>query len=75
MDRLELTKKLASHGFSDRAISFVPTNEKYCLLQQDDKWVIYFVERGIETYFQQFDSENDACEHLFNLLVRRGAAN
>lgn len=69
MKRLELTKKLASLGISDRALAFSPANDRYCVIQRGPVWVISFTERGIETYCREFASEDEACEHALQLLT------
>lgn len=73
MNRLELTKQLAIAGISDGILSFYPTNDKYCVVQDGRKWIVYFRERGVETYHSEFASEQDACAHLFQILLGRDA--
>jgi len=42
---------------------------KYCLLNQDNQWVVRRTEQGQQNYFQQFDNEDEACHHLFHLVT------
>lgn len=34
-----------------------------------DKWSVYYLERGIKTTNEIFDSENDACQFLYDQLM------
>jgi hypothetical protein len=68
MNRLELTKRLASAGISDSGLSFYPANDKYCLLSNEQGWIVQFLEHGVETYHAEFTSEDAACMHLFHIL-------
>jgi hypothetical protein len=74
MNRLELTKALANAGVSDRVVRFSDANDHYCLIKKGDLWVVYFIERGEETYFHSFSSEHEACMHLYALLVKASNA-
>ena len=67
MKRIELAQYMKKNGISDKAISFLPCNEKYCLINDGNKWVIYFDERRERTYYFEFESEDEACEELLNL--------
>jgi hypothetical protein len=72
MNRLELTKQLAAAGISDKAVTFSFANDKYCLIQRGADWVVLFNERGVETYFRKFQTEDEACAHVFDLLSKSG---
>jgi hypothetical protein len=67
----ELAEKLSSCGVSEDAYSLsggLP-NEAYCIENADDKWHVYYSERGIRTGQMSFDSEQDACDYLFQLVT------
>ena len=34
-----------------------------------NKWSVYYLERGIKTTNEIFDSENDACQFLYDQLM------
>jgi hypothetical protein len=51
MNRLELTKALADASISDQSVRFSDANDHYCLVKKGDAWVVYFIERGEEMYF------------------------
>lgn len=68
MNRIELAKYLKSEGISDRSISFVSTNEKYCLVKDGDEWCIFFDERRDRTFSKKFKTEESACEELLKLV-------
>ncbi|MCA3159972.1 MAG: hypothetical protein ING21_09965 [Burkholderiales bacterium] len=69
MNRLELTKALVDAGISDQSVRFSDANDHYCLVKKGDAWVVYFIERGEETYFRSFSSEHEACMHLYEILI------
>ncbi len=67
MKRLELAQYMKKNGISDKSISFLPCNGKYCLINEGKKWVIYFDDRNERTYYAEFESEDEACGELLNL--------
>jgi hypothetical protein len=44
-------------------------DQKMCLFKQEEKWVVYYCERGLEFDYVEFSSEEDACEEFYNRLV------
>ena len=44
-------------------------DECLCLEKIQDKWSVYYLERGIKTTNEIFDSENDACQFLYDQLM------
>ncbi|MBN9647735.1 hypothetical protein J0L31_12120 [Terrisporobacter glycolicus] len=45
-------------------------NEKYCLNYLIvKKWQVYYSERGVKTGLKEFDSEDEACNYLYELLI------
>jgi len=67
MNRIELAKYMKAQGLSDKAISFLPCSDKYCLVQNHDKWLIYFDERRERTFSEVYSSESEACVRLLEL--------
>lgn len=47
-------------------------NEAYCIEHTEDQWQVYYSERGQKSHIQQFETENEACKTLFQLLVDEG---
>lgn len=43
-------------------------NESYCLDKQDDKWEVYYSERGSKTDLEIFDTEDVACQYFLNKI-------
>lgn len=44
-------------------------DERLCLEKIQDKWSVYYLERGIKTTNEIFNSENDACQFLYDQLM------
>ena len=45
------------------------TDERFCLKKSDDKWQVYYLERGVKTTNRFFDSESDACQYIYDQLT------
>jgi hypothetical protein len=43
-------------------------NESYCIAPKDNKWEVYYSERGSKTSLKTFENENAACEHFLTLI-------
>ena len=39
-------------------------DERLCLVNENSKWVVYYLERGVRTTELFFDSEEEACEYI-----------
>lgn len=39
-------------------------NEQMCIEQRDDRWRVYYSERGLRSGLREFDSEAEACAYL-----------
>ncbi len=44
--------------------------ERYFLEQGPSGWSVYYWERGLRSGEQSFDTEDEACRHLLDLLLR-----
>jgi hypothetical protein len=44
--------------------------ERYVLSGGPDGWEVYYSERGERTGVERFDTEDEACDHLFVQLFR-----
>ena len=39
-------------------------DERLCLVNENSKWVVYYLERGVRTTELFFESEEEACEYI-----------
>ena len=39
-------------------------DERLCLVNEDSKWVVYYLERGVRTTELFFDCEEEACDYI-----------
>lgn len=39
-------------------------DERLCLIQENSKWVVYYLERGVRTTELLFNSEEEACNYI-----------
>lgn len=44
-------------------------DERYCLIRKEQKWNVYFSERGIKTTDELFESEDEACQFIYSKLT------
>jgi len=44
--------------------------ERYFIEQGPSGWSVYYWERGLRSGEQSFDTEDEACSHLLDLLLR-----
>lgn len=44
-------------------------NECYCLNKEKNKWEVYYSERGVKSQIVQFDTEEEACDYLYNTVI------
>jgi hypothetical protein len=73
MTKAELEQKLRDSGIRADAYSVEGGrhDERYCLDQPfAGTWAVYYSERGERTGERRFGSEAEACEYLFDLLIR-----
>lgn len=72
MDLKKLKTKLDKENISSDAYSLVGGQpwDKYCIEENYGKWFVYYSERGIRFQEKLFYNEDDACQHLYNLLIK-----
>ena len=70
MNRQELRKLLEAEGIRSNAYDLDGgnPNERYVLSGSDTSWSVYYSERGLESGWRPFASEETACEYLLKLL-------
>ncbi len=44
-------------------------DERICLIEEDEKWVVYYSERGVRTTERFFETEEAACKYIFETLM------
>lgn len=72
MNRASLCQLLDTEGVSRSAYSLhpePPSDETYCLDSELGGWMLYYRERGARTGVQHFDTEDEACRALLDLLL------
>lgn len=45
-------------------------DERLVLIQNDNMWEVYYLERGIKTTDLLFNTESEACKYIANKLVK-----
>lgn len=45
-------------------------DERVCLLKKEDKWIVFYGERGHKTGLVQYESEAEACEDAFARIMK-----
>ncbi|MGY6215086.1 hypothetical protein ACW73L_07990 [Methylolobus aquaticus] len=67
-----LIRLLKEKGAHPNAVSVgigVPrADEMYCLVKDGKRWEVYYAERGEKVDLEVFESEDDACTHLYDIL-------
>lgn len=73
MNRAELAIKLEQSGVSPEAYSLdggLP-NECYVLdRESNERWTVYYSERGQKSGYRSFDSESAACQYFLERVLR-----
>ncbi|MBU5472276.1 hypothetical protein [Roseburia sp. MSJ-14] len=72
MTREILEKELKKAGVPDYIYNLTGQGKKdecLCLEKIGDKWSVYYLERGVKTTNEIFDTENDACQFLYAELM------
>ena len=68
--KIYLAKKRIRSDAVSVGIGLPYEEEKYCIVKEGDVWEVYYSERGMKGNLAQFQSEEEACHHLVNLLER-----
>ena len=71
MNRSELEKKLNALGIRRDAYAWsgLP-NEQYVLAYENNKWEVYYSERGTKTGLKEFQDEGRACNYMLELISK-----
>ena len=72
MNRAELKTLLDAEQIKENTYSLVARNfdpdEAICLRQENESWVVYYSERGLQTGNEFFKTESEACIYLLEEL-------
>ena len=72
MTRENLEKKLKKAGSPNYLYNLDGRgrkDERLCLEKIEDKWTVYYSERGVKTTNEIFKSEKEACQYIYNQLI------
>lgn len=72
MNVIELEKELNQMEVSDNLYSIMIgglPNEKLCIVKED-KWQVYYSERGRKSGLKIFETESEACEFFLRKMKR-----
>lgn len=72
MNRTELKKILEQNNVPNYVYNFDPQgqkDERFTLVCEDGLWHVYYVERGVKTTDESFESEAAACEYLRSAIL------
>ncbi len=72
MNMKELTKLLKKAHVPNCDYNFTGTgrtDERINLIKNGDEWEVFFVERGVKTTDEFFDTEDEACQYIYEELV------
>jgi len=74
MNKIELENLLISKGVPKQyyALKGGLPNEAYTLNKDENKWEVYYSERGNKSGLQMFDSEEAACDYFYKLINTDG---
>ena len=73
MNVTELQSKLANSNVSPDAYCLTGglPNEAYCIERgTEGKWNTYYSERGIRSGLKTFDTEEEACDQIYRMVIR-----
>ena len=63
--KLEVYEELKNKMFFGRE-----SDNKYCIMKENDKWVVFYYERGSRTALREFNNEESACEFYYIRLSK-----
>lgn len=64
----ELLKKMNVSGNLYSILKGGLPNEQLCIVNDGEKWEVYYSERGRKSGLKVFDDEKEACEYFYNKL-------
>lgn len=64
-ERLEVYKELENKMYFGRA-----SDNKNCIMQENNKWIVFYYERGMRVALKEFEDEESACEYFYIKLIK-----
>lgn len=64
-----LLKKMGVPAYNYNLDGKGRNDERLCLECNGNEWEIYYSERGVKTTRWKFASEEEACQHLYAMLI------
>ena len=59
-EKLEIYKELENKMFFGRA-----SDNRFCIMKENDKWIVFYYERGSRCGLKEFNDEESACEYYY----------
>ena len=59
-EKLETYKELENKMFFGRA-----SDNRFCIMKENDKWIVFYYERGSRCGLKEFNDEESACEYYY----------
>jgi hypothetical protein len=71
LTREELRLRLKEEGFPEDSYSLEGGlyNERLCLERKNNRWFVYYSERGLRTNGKDFLMEEIACQYFYEAIV------
>lgn len=72
MNKNKLQSLLKESGVPDELYNLCENgrdDERFCLKKKENRWQVYFSERGINTTDITFDTESEACQYIYEQLI------
>lgn len=72
MNKIQLHKILQEAGVSNQLYNLLETgrdDERLCLVKKENKWQVFYEERGVKTTNKFFDTESEACQFIYEQLI------
>lgn len=71
MTKEQLANKLKEEGYPSYIFNHdsVYPNEAYTLFFNGQKWETYYSERGLKSGLKVFETEKEACEHIYHTIT------
>lgn len=69
MNTQQLMERLNREGLPKQFYDFnTRKDDVHVLLQEDGKWLVFYMERGNRYNLKSFDNEEAACEEFYNRI-------
>lgn len=75
MNIKELEKVIKSENIPSDCYSIMKgglPNETYCLVSENNNWIVYYSERGNRSGLKKFKNESEACKYFYEQIKKYG---